>query len=136
MKPGRILLILSILFVAVIIYLNKCNNGNTEKVTAKGAGSQQAMNVSGLIVNPQTVEEKIYSTGTLAADAEVELKNEIAGKSTAILFKEGSRVLKNQRLVTVYDDDLKEQYRKLELQLELAARNEERQKDLLGINGI
>jgi membrane fusion protein (multidrug efflux system) len=82
------------------------------------------------------VEDKIYASGTLIANEEVEIRNEIPGKVTAILFKEGTKVKKGDLLLTLYDDDLLAQLKKLELQQDILSKTEERQKDLLSIKGI
>ena len=81
-------------------------------------------------------EEKIYSSGTILANDEVEIRNEIAGKITAIVFKEGTRVKKGDLLLTLFDDDLRAQVKKLELQKELNLKAVERQSDLLKVSGI
>ena len=70
------------------------------------------------------------------ANEEVELRNEIPGRITDILFQEGSNIRKGDLLLTIYDSDLKAQLKKLKLQRDVAQKTEERQKDLLAVNGI
>jgi membrane fusion protein (multidrug efflux system) len=136
MKPGRILLILGVIIIGIIIYLNKCNKEDGPSVNQNKGNQPQAMMVNGLVISAEPIEDKIYASGTLLANDEVEIKNEIPGRVTSILFKEGKKVSKGELLVTLYDEDLKAQLKKLQLQKELAQKTDERQKDLLEINGI
>lgn len=134
MKPGRILLILGILIVGTIIYFNKCN-----KEQAAGPGSSQKnqpLQVNGVVISIQPIEEKIFSSGTLIANDEVEIRNEIPGRITSLLFREGTKVRKGELLITLFDEDLNAQLRKLESQKAIAQKTVERQQDLLKVNGI
>jgi membrane fusion protein (multidrug efflux system) len=135
MKAGKILLLLGILLIGIIIYVNKCGGEKSEASLQKG-NAPSTITVSGFVAASQPIEEKIYSSGTLIANEEVEIRNEIAGKITSILFKEGSQVKKGDLLVTIYDKDLRAQLKKLLSQKDIAEKSEERQKDLLAINGI
>src|ERR1044071_4135169 len=129
-RPGRTLLILVLLVIGVIIYLNKCRN--TAKPPAAGAGgSGQPVMVSAVVIQPTTINDKITSSGTVAANEEVEIRNEIPGRVIHINFKEGSSVSKGAMLVKIFDTDLQAQLKKLTLQKTLAEKNEARQKDLL-----
>lgn len=135
MKPGRLFLLFMLLLIGVIIYVNKCTNEKTE-ASGNTKSMQQPMIVQGILASAQDIEEKIYASGTLLANEEVELRNEVAGKITSILFKEGTRVKKGDLLITLFDDDLIAQRKKLELQKDIYKKTEERQRDLLSINGI
>jgi len=68
MKPGRILILLALLLIAVVIYVNKCSSGNSrQKNVAGNSKSGAPLQVSGIIVSPQTVSDQIYASGTLMA---------------------------------------------------------------------
>ena len=134
MKIGRILLILCIIILGIIIYLNKFRGDHTE--ASPQNKSSQPMMVSGIIVTTQDIEDKIFASGTLLAREEVEIRNEVAGRITSILFKEGTKIKKGELLLTLYDDDLIAQQKKLQLQKDVFQKTEERQKDLLSVNGI
>ena len=136
MKPGRILFIVSILFISIVIYLNKCNSGDAGNGSAAKTGNVGAMHVSGFIVKSSTVAESIHVTGALLSNKEVEIRNEIAGRLVKIYFNEGSKVKKGDLLVKIYDEDLQAQLKKLELELQLAKLNESRLADLLKIQGV
>jgi len=135
MKPGRILLFLGVILFGVIIYMNKCRNNESPAVNQNKGGSQPML-VTGIIISTQNIQDNIYASGTILANEEVEIRNEVPGRVTSIRFKEGKKVSKGELLITLYDEDLKAQLRKLQLQKELAQKTEERQRDLLSINGI
>lgn len=135
MKPGRILIILGLLVVGIIIYVNKFRNSQSE-VNSLNQKTPPPMSVSGIVVFTQAIEDKIFASGSLIAKEEVEIRNEISGKITSILFKEGTRVRKGETLLTLYNSDLLAQLKKLRLQKDVAQKTEERQKDLLAFNGI
>ena len=135
MKTGRILLFSGILLIGIVIYINKFYNKQANS-NSQNQNVQSPMVVSGVVITSQSIEDKIYASGTLLANEEVELRNEIPGRITSILFKEGAIVKKGELLLTLYDDDLLAQLKKLQLQKDIAQRSEERQKDLLTVNGI
>lgn len=86
--------------------------------------------VSVRVVQPERVEEKIRSTGTVLANEEVALRSEIAGIIRQIHFKEGGRVRKGDLLVKIDDAELRAQLRKLESQERLAKEIETRRRTL------
>ena len=135
MKTGRILIFFGLLLIGIVIYVNKFRNNQSE-VNIQNQKTPPPMSVSGIVVTSQVIEDKIFSSGSLIAKDEVEIRNEIPGKITSILFKEGSKVRKGETLVTLYNSDLLAQLKKLQLQKDVAQKTEERQKDLLAINGI
>ena len=137
MKPGRILLLLAIVLIAVVIYVNKCSNGKNQMNPSGGPGKSSApLSVSGVIVSALPLDDQIYATGTLLSNNEVELRNEIPGRIVKLGFQEGTTVRKGDLLVKIDDDDLQAQLKKSEVDKQLAEKNEIRQKDLLDIQGI
>ena len=78
----------------------------------------------------------MFSSGTITANEEVELRPEVSGKLIAIYFKEGSTVRQAALLAKINDADLQAQLRKLQLQYKLAKEREARLKGLLDINGV
>lgn len=93
--------------------------------------ARRALPVNGIIVKPQLLTEKIFSTGTVLPDEEVDLTFETSGKVVSILFKEGAHVKKGELLAKVNDLPLQAQLRKIESQLPLAQERVFRQKSLL-----
>lgn len=102
---------------------------------AAGAG-QKPMNVNGIIMEPQNMEELIIVTGTILANEEVDIRSEISGRVTAIHFREDSRVRKGDLLVRINDSELQAQLKKLELEKKLAEDDVFRKTKLLEMNAV
>jgi membrane fusion protein (multidrug efflux system) len=94
------------------------------------------MPVDAVIIKTQPLENKIYTTGTLLANEEVELRPEIAGRVTGVYFAEGSRVKKGQLLIKINDRELKAELEGKRLAEKLAADDEKRKQGLYDIKGI
>lgn len=101
----------------------------------KGAGAKP-IPVTGIIVSKSDLEEGLFAIGTVMSNEEVELRPEISGKVTSILFREGSQVQKGALLVKLNDADYKAQLSKQESSLKLLSETAERQKKLFELNGI
>ncbi len=135
MKPARILLLLAVAALVVVTLVNKCGDDGAP-AGKPGSGTMGPLAVSAVIVAPQRIEDRTMTTGSLLANNSVELRNEIAGRLVHLYFKEGERVEPGALLVKIYDDDLQAQLRKLTLEKEMAAKTEQRQKDLLSVSGV
>ncbi len=94
------------------------------------------MTVQGIVVVPEPLDNAVRSSGTVLASEAVDLAPEAAGRIERIAFREGSRVRKNDVLVKINDDDLQAQLRKTELQIQLSADQEKRQRYLFDKNSI
>jgi membrane fusion protein (multidrug efflux system) len=88
------------------------------------------MEVNGVVVQPQPLDNIVRSSGTVLASESVDLFAEAAGRVENISFTEGSHVRKGDLLAKINDDDLQAQLRKTELQIQLASEQERRQKQL------
>jgi membrane fusion protein (multidrug efflux system) len=82
------------------------------------------------IVSFTTLNNSVFTTGTILANEEVELRSETSGKITKILFKEGSFVSKGDLLIKINDADLQAQLRRAESKVKLSKEKEARQKQL------
>jgi membrane fusion protein, multidrug efflux system len=107
----------------------------------KDAGQRPAatsgpMTVRGVVVLPQPLDNVVRSSGTVLASESVDLASEASGRIEGIFFREGSHVRKNAVMVRINDDDLRAQLRKTEIQIQLAADQEQRQKQLYDISAI
>lgn len=100
-----------------------------------GKGGDKAL-VDGYVVKTSKLSNTLSIPGTLEPSEVVDLRPEVQGKVTAIHFREGGMVSKGQLLVKLYDADLQAELKGLQLQRELAAKNEGRIKQLLGVNGV
>jgi membrane fusion protein (multidrug efflux system) len=132
-KIGAIVLV--IVGVLTLIKLKFFQSSEeTKSENKKGGGT--ASPVSVFIASKQKFNEQIVSTGTALANEEASLMPEVAGKVVKIYFSEGTFVKKNTLLVKINDADLNAQLRKVELQIKLSEQKQERQKQLLSINGV
>lgn len=134
-RPIRLLLLLALLALAVTVLVNKCGRDATS-APQPGMAAMGPLSVSAVIVQPRHMTDRINAMGSLLANNSVELRNEVAGRLVAIHFEEGRPVARGALLVKIYDDDLQARLRKLKLDEETAARSEQREKELLAVNGI
>ena len=90
--------------------------------------------VTGYIARAENIPMNLESSGTLLAWNEVQLMAEAAGKIVQINITEGAKVSQGQVLVVLFDEDLKAQAKKQDLQVSIAKKNVERLKELIKIN--
>lgn len=95
-----------------------------------------AISVEGLVVKTSSINEVVEASGTILANEATEIRPEISGRITQLNIREGAVVPKGSLLVKIYDGDLQAQLNKLVVQLQIAEKTEERQKELLKIGGI
>jgi membrane fusion protein (multidrug efflux system) len=122
------------IFIFSIVGACTFSGNNTKE--ARGPKETPPLSVSGLILKPEEVDNKIEVIGTVLSNEKVDLRSEVSGRITGIHFKEDAKVNKGALLVKIYDEELKAQYKKVKLQQELASREEERKRKLLEIGGI
>ncbi len=137
MKAKNILIITSLILILVgvkVIFLKPKNQGKPNGAGAMGKGGPTK--VTAFITSANTLNNQLFSSGTVRANEEVMLMPEVAGKLIQINFKEGSYVSKGALLAKISDSDLQAQFSKLNLQLKLAKEKEERLKSLLAIKGV
>ncbi len=128
-------------FAIVMVLSNTLFSACNKKEGAAGAGGPGQRNrgpltVEGFVVNPSSVSEDVEVSGTLMPSETTQIRAEVSGRITELNFKEGSLVPKGFLLVKLFDRDLQAQLRKLQVQLDIAKKTVERQRELLAINGI
>ena len=101
-----------------------------------GGGIGGPQRVDGFIVKTTTLNESIDMSGTLLPYEETEIHPEVAGRVTMLNIKEGSFISRGTVLARLFDVDLQAQLHKLQVQLQLARKTEDRQVQLLKIGGI
>lgn len=94
------------------------------------------MVVDGFLVTPQTISDKIEVPGSLMPSEETQIRTEVSGRVVRLNVQEGTTVNQGELLVKLFDQDLQANLKKLQVQLEIANKNEERLRELLSINGI
>lgn len=125
---------LFILFLSSLV-ISSCGSKSQDAVP-RSSTSTNVLTVSGVVIQPQALDNIVRSSGTVLASESVDLVAEAAGRIEKIAFKEGANVTKNALLVKINDDDLQAQLKKTQLQIQLASEQEKRQKQLFDINGI
>lgn len=120
-----------VLGVLLIIFLPKLLSSSGSELPGLNPGRMNVeVPVTAYIVSYETLNNKIFSTGTVLANEEVELRSEISGKIVQILFTEGRYVSKGDLLVKINDSDLQAELRKAESKVKLMEDRESRQKQL------
>jgi len=122
----------------VVALTAACNGSKDEnKLMPKQAQSASKQGeVDGYIVSTAVINNDIEVPGSLAPFEETNIQPEVSGKITGIYFKEGTMVGRGSLMVKLYDGDLQAQLKKLQVQLAISKKTEERQAELLKINGI
>lgn len=124
-------------YVAGSLLVFSCGEKKKDTPPAGGPGkSNGPISVEAILVSPQALASSIEAPGSLLAFEETEIRSEISGRIVALNLKEGQKVQKGSLLVKLFDEDLKAQLKKLEVQLAIAQKTAERQRELLKINGI
>ncbi len=99
-------------------------------------GMGRALQVEAYVVAPQQLRDRIFTTGTIRANEEVELRSETSGKITRLYFQEGRPVRQGALLIKINDSELQAQLRKAEYRETLAVDREGRQRQLFEKGGI
>jgi membrane fusion protein (multidrug efflux system) len=95
------------------------------------SGYNPRIPVSGVVLSPQRIDNKISVTGSIEANESVELKSEISGIVEEIHFQEGTNVKKGNLLVSLDDDEISAQLEKTRYTQKLMKEREFRQRQLL-----
>ena len=119
-----------VLVVAGMLLLRK----KPEEKRKRGGGGPRK--VEAMVVHPTALSSEITVTGTVLANDEVELKNEVAGRIVYLYLPEGKSVRKGTVLVRLFSDDLQADLLKLQGQLAIQQDILNRQSELLKVNGL
>ncbi|MFO7799829.1 efflux RND transporter periplasmic adaptor subunit [Rhodohalobacter sp.] len=109
------------------------NNAQAQGGPGSGGGPLQ---VEAVVMEPQTIEDRIFSSGSIQANEVVELSSETSGIITGIFFEEGREVDRGELLIKINDSELQAQKQRANFRLNLAEQREERQQRLLERGGI
>jgi membrane fusion protein (multidrug efflux system) len=131
-RKKKTITILSV-FVLIALLLPKILPvlGNVDKVSDNAA----PMELDLLVLQPQKFEHKIFATGNLMANYQVNLSAEVPGKIIGLYINEGEEVKEGDLLVKINDNDLQAQLRGAKFELELLEQAESRKKQLLDKGG-
>lgn len=122
---------------ATLLLAISCKDKKKQSASPQGGPRpQNTMTVVGYIVKTGPVSEPIQLPGSLLPMEETEIRSEVNGRVVSHSLNEGAYVNKGALLVKLFDGDLQAQLKKLEVQLQIAEKTEERNKELLKISGI
>lgn len=105
----------------------------------ENSGQQRTADIlraEGVILETETIEDRIFTTGTLVANEVVDLTSEISGLITGVHFEEGRDVEQGALLLKINDSELQAEKSRAQYRLNLAEQREERQTRLLDRGGI
>lgn len=123
-----IALILGLLTPKILPVLGNVVSESTKEMAAP-------MELDVMVLEPQKFEHKIFATGNLLANYQVNLSAEVAGKIIGLYIDEGATVEKGDLLVKINDNDLQAQLKGAVFELELLQQAENRKKQLLDKGG-
>ena len=124
-------------FILSFIFIS-CKSEKKPDAPAGGrsGGGDKPVQAEAFVVRTKSLSENLEIPGTLLPYEETEIRPEISGRIVWLNIPEGSFVQKGTLLVKLFDNDLQAQIKKLQVQLQIAQKTAERQKELLKINGI
>src|SRR5688572_19875217 len=123
--------------IALPMFLMMACSEKKKGSPAGGGGRQQGpLSVDGFIVSERSISEDIEVPGSLLPFEETQIRAEVGGRIVKMNIDEGSVVSKGTLLVKLFDEDLQALLRKLEVQLKIKEKSEERSSELLKIQGI
>lgn len=120
--------------ISASFLLSACHSDTDKNKTPKPTNA--VTQIEGIVAKTSTIQQLIQSSGSITPFEETVLMPEVAGRVIAINLPEGKFVSKGTLLVKLLDDDLQAQLRRLEVQLKIAETTEQRQSQLIKINGI
>ncbi|MBL0129978.1 MAG: efflux RND transporter periplasmic adaptor subunit [Chitinophagaceae bacterium] len=131
--------ITNLLISILLLILTACGGKDKKDSTQTIPGSpakQAPISVDAIIAKTQTLVTDIDVPGSLLANETTEIHPEVSGRLVQLNVKEGTFVSRGALLAKLYDGDLQAQKRKVEVQLKIAEQTENRQNQLLKIQGI
>lgn len=125
---------LLVLFLSVQ-YLFSCDSKKEENSPARPR-QQGPIAVDGFVVRQSSISEDLVVPGSLLPFEQTEIRPEVGGRIVQLNINEGADVEKGTLLVKLFDEDLQAHLKKLQVQLQIAQKTEERNRELLEISGI
>jgi membrane fusion protein (multidrug efflux system) len=122
--------------VVGVLLLTSCNSKKNDGPTGRDPRQMKTPEVDGFVVKQGSVSDKIEVPGSLMPAEQTQIKSEVPGRVVTLNIQEGSVVQKGALLIKLFDGDLQTQLKKLQVQLQIAQKTQERQGELLKISGI
>jgi membrane fusion protein, multidrug efflux system len=118
------------------VFLTSCNSKKADLPAANRQRQQGPILVNAFIVKQSSVSEAVEVPGSLLPFEETQIRAEVGGRIVELNINEGAKVKKGTLLVKIFDQDLQAQLKKLQVQLKINEKTEERNQELLKINAI
>lgn len=117
--------------IILATFLASCSGNSKQNKPEMGKGMNAPQIANYIVLRDTTLKEVIQITGTIQAEESVDLRAEMSGKVTKVIFKEGTSVKQGDILVKINDEELRAQYNRTVARLKLAEEQEYRQRILL-----
>lgn len=128
--------VLSVGLISITVFLIGSCDKKKSGPASGGGRSQGPIAVDAFVVSARSISEKIEVPGSLLPYEETQIRAEVGGRIVQLNINEGLLVSKGTLLVKLFDKDLQAQLQKLQVQLQIAEKSEERSSELLKIQGI
>jgi membrane fusion protein (multidrug efflux system) len=122
------------LFFFCSVLLFSC--GEKKEAQLQKTKNNQPQGVTGYIVRFGSIPEGLSLPAHILPAESTDIHPETSGIIRSLYIKEGEAVHEGTLLAKLNDDELQAQLKKLNVQLQIAIKTEERNKELLNINGI
>ncbi len=139
MKLKHRKLLAGILFLFILSACSSKSEDKSSSATKKDSKQGPAnapLSVEGYLVQASVLNSTIQVAGSLLPFEETEIHPEVPGKIVSLSIKEGAVVSRGTLLAKLFDGDLQAQLHKLNVQLQIANKTQDRQEQLLKIGGI
>ncbi|MEX0843926.1 MAG: efflux RND transporter periplasmic adaptor subunit [Balneolaceae bacterium] len=133
----KLLITIGVLVVLGLLAIPKIQSlTDASSSQMSGNNRDDRLSVQVHVAEPEVFENKIFTTGTLIANEDIDLRSEISGKIVELQLEEGKRVRKGEVLVKINDNELQARLKQAEYRMSLAELREKRQQQLLERGGI
>jgi len=119
----------------IIFGIFSCSKKNQAGPGASGRKSGP-VSVEVKVIQAELLLNTVSATGTIIANEKAEIRPEVSGRITNILFEEGANVTKNKLLVKLNDSDLQAQLKRNEAQSLVLTSDESQKRKLLELKAI
>ncbi|MEO6705256.1 MAG: efflux RND transporter periplasmic adaptor subunit, partial [Ginsengibacter sp.] len=120
-----------------LFIISSCGSKSKESASKHSKMNGSAiLQAEAYVINPIVLNANILVAGSLLPFEETEIHPEVSGKVVQVSIREGAFVKRGTLLVKLFDGDLQAQLNKLNIQLKIAHKTQERQEELLKIGGI
>jgi membrane fusion protein, multidrug efflux system len=128
--------IITVVLLACLAITACSDKKKTAAPPGGGGGNAGPLPVEAIVLKAQAISETVEVTGTIQPFESTEIRPEISGRLVSLNINEGAVVSRGQLLAKLFDGDLQAELKKLQVQLAIAEKTEERQRELVKIGGI